>query len=390
MNNIEGRISIDISTKLSNNNRINIHSNRPTYLSNLFVGKSPKDVLEITPLIFSICGSAQSITALRAIENQQGTEINSLRESAQNIIILIESVKEHLLRILLDWPKLFQLEKPSAPLAFITQLVNKAKQALFKDGSAYQLDSKLDIDQQAIKNLITEIQQILERWVFNEPYKQWLERTDYQSLIQWSQRNQAISAQSVDRIIKNNWHHQCFSSCQLLPDFDPEELHKSFSASNSSSFIAEPMWQGEYFETGPLARQNNNHLLKMLNKDFKNGLLTRWVSRLVELAETPSQLNLLIQQLSYNPKTFSNESQPIGLAETETARGRLIHRVKIKNNKIEQYQILAPTEWNFHPKGLIYKSLQNINVKRKSEIEPLAHLLINAIDPCVGYKLRVH
>jgi Ni,Fe-hydrogenase I large subunit len=56
---------------------------------------------------------------------------------------------------------------------------------------------------------------------------------------------------------------------------------------------------------------------------------------------------------------------------------------------ISHYQIIAPTEWNFHPKGVVASSLQQLIVKDKSILRQQAALVINAIDPCVGFELLI-
>jgi Ni,Fe-hydrogenase I large subunit len=65
--------------------------------------------------------------------------------------------------------------------------------------------------------------------------------------------------------------------------------------------------------------------------------------------------------------------------------------VCISDDRIEQYQILAPTEWNFHPQGVVAQGL--VAIARGGvagrELERLARLYITAVDPCVDYQLSV-
>jgi len=79
----------------------------------------------------------------------------------------------------------------------------------------------------------------------------------------------------------------------------------------------------------------------------------------------------------------------VGFAEA--ARGLLVHRVAIINKRVEHYQILAPTEWNFHPQGVVAQGLTAIarSGVEGSELERLARLYITAVDPCVDYQLSV-
>ena len=52
-------------------------------------------------------------------------------------------------------------------------------------------------------------------------------------------------------------------------------------------------------------------------------------------------------------------------------------------------QILAPTEWNFHPDGAAAQALMRLPAQDPAFLRRLAAMLINAVDPCVGYDLRV-
>lgn len=119
--------------------------------------------------------------------------------------------------------------------------------------------------------------------------------------------------------------------------------------------------------------------------------MTRWLTRLVELARIPQQLTVMLDCINeQNFKKTTEKQMDVGMAEVETARGRLIHRVEIQQAVISKYQILAPTEWNFHPQGSLSGSLAGLRTKDKKELNQLAHLMINAIDPCVAYELRTH
>jgi coenzyme F420-reducing hydrogenase alpha subunit len=79
----------------------------------------------------------------------------------------------------------------------------------------------------------------------------------------------------------------------------------------------------------------------------------------------------------------------VGLAQVEAARGRLVHRVELEHDGVRRYRILAPTEWNFHPAGAAAQGLMHLPAEEPEVLRRLAALLINAVDPCVGYDLRV-
>ena len=79
----------------------------------------------------------------------------------------------------------------------------------------------------------------------------------------------------------------------------------------------------------------------------------------------------------------------LGLAQVEAARGRLVHGVVVEGDAVRDYAILAPTEWNFHPRGGLAGALAGLDADDEDALRGQAGLLIEAVDPCVGYELRV-
>ena len=121
---------------------------------------------------------------------------------------------------------------------------------------------------------------------------------------------------------------------------------------------------------------------------FGDGLLARWVARLAELAALPERLRAVLN--GHETPAPAPASPPgEGLAAVEAARGRLHHRVALDSGRIRDYQILAPTEWNFHPEGVAAQALADIRVEDDERRLSLARLLVNAIDPCVACTLEL-
>jgi Ni,Fe-hydrogenase I large subunit len=79
----------------------------------------------------------------------------------------------------------------------------------------------------------------------------------------------------------------------------------------------------------------------------------------------------------------------VAIAEVETARGRLIHYVRLDGDRVADLHVLAPTEWNFHPRGAAATGLERLSAATDEELQRKAALLIESIDPCVTYDLQV-
>ena len=391
MNAIEGQLNIQLYPDHKADARVQISSSRPVQACKVMIGKAPEQVLHLLPLMYNVCGVAQARTSLKAIQGRMGLQATPAEEAARDMLVLVENAREHLFRMLVDWPTLFNLPPEQDALPLLGRIIKEFKQALFLDAHAFALDSQLQPDSQLIHHLIDQLEATLHQTIYHQPTQQWLEIDDIDRLYEWSKGHNSTATHSLATICDHGWTSQGFSKLDPLPPLDSAELIQRFNDSSAEDFIALPEWKGQHYETTSLSRQMQQPLIQSLAQEFHNTLITRWVARLLELALIPTQLRGLIKDIeSSQPAESAQTHANIGLAQTEAARGRLIHRVEIDNGLISQYQILAPTEWNFHPQGLIAQSLTNLTTKDHKLLEQLARLMINAIDPCVGYQLKLH
>jgi Ni,Fe-hydrogenase I large subunit len=78
-----------------------------------------------------------------------------------------------------------------------------------------------------------------------------------------------------------------------------------------------------------------------------------------------------------------------GLAAVQTARGLLVHRVRIDRGRVVDYRIVAPTEWNFHPDGALASGLARLPGRSPRELELQARIAVQSLDPCVACRVEV-
>ncbi len=78
-----------------------------------------------------------------------------------------------------------------------------------------------------------------------------------------------------------------------------------------------------------------------------------------------------------------------GFAAVETSRGRLGHWTRLsRDGKIEDYAIVAPTEWNFHPAGPFVAAVLGARVSQATAAASISRLA-GLFDPCVLYRVEV-
>ena len=87
-----------------------------------------------------------------------------------------------------------------------------------------------------------------------------------------------------------------------------------------------------------------------------------------------------------------DESEGMGL--TEAPRGAVGHWIKIKDKKIERYQLVVPTTWNASPRdekgqpGPMEQALQNSTVKDVNNPFELVRV-VRSFDPCLACAIHI-
>lgn len=160
------------------------------------------------------------------------------------------------------------------------------------------------------------------------------------------------------------------------------------------SWCKAPRMDGQPVEVGALARQliNRHPLIVDLVARYGGNVQNRVIARLLEVALVIPQMEKWVDQIIPSD-TFIHHKDGFedgeGFGLVEAARGSLGHWIKIKNGKIENYQIIAPTTWNFSPRdaggvmGPLEKALAGAPV-REGETEPVAvQHIVRSFDPCM-------
>lgn len=166
------------------------------------------------------------------------------------------------------------------------------------------------------------------------------------------------------------------------------------SESDRYSWAKAPRYDGHPAECGPLAQLAvaGDPLMGDLAETIGSTLFTRVLARLARTAILLPALEGWLQELadgegeSFHNYDPVNEGEGFGLVEAP--RGALGHWVKIRDKKIQTYQIITPTAWNASPRdqkevrGPIEASLVNTTIENPDD--PFeAGLVIRSFDPCL-------
>lgn len=161
------------------------------------------------------------------------------------------------------------------------------------------------------------------------------------------------------------------------------------------SWCKAPRLDGQVVETGALARQlvAGHPLIRDLVARHGGSVTTRVLARLLEIARVLPVMESWVQRIRPgDPFCFNvtplEDASGIGLIEA--ARGSLGHWLEVRQGKLHNYQIIAPTTWNFSPRdavgtpGALEQALVGMAIKENNEGAPVAvQHVVRSFDPCM-------
>lgn len=392
---IEGQLHIKLDCSAGRIIAVQIRSGRPLAAAQVFVGKTPEQLLTLMPMLYTICGSGQAFAALQALRQALGQAPDPVADTARQILVDVETLREHCWRILLDWPGCAGFETDKRQMAPFMLLHKEFHAALFGRQPAFQLDSTVSLDETGIVRQIDDLEALIEQAVFQGRLKSWKALQDERQLLEWLNGNESATAQLLKPLYTRQWCDIGRNAIERLPKLKPDELKRRLPiGKRATAFMSTPDWRGRCYETTVLNRQQHHPLIADSLATYGNGLLTRLLARLNEVASMPAMLRKRLAQLM-EPSTAGSDqgdhSGPMGygLAQVQAARGLLIHRLQLNRGRILDYAIVAPTEWNFHPGGVVAAGLEQLPADNLTVLRKQAEFLINAVDPCVRYELFI-
>ncbi|MDH3494076.1 MAG: nickel-dependent hydrogenase large subunit, partial [Acidobacteriota bacterium] len=140
-------------------------------------------------------------------------------------------------------------------------------------------------------------------------------------------------------------------------------------------------------------------LFSTLGRTAARGLETRLIVRWLKEFYDELIGNLKTGEMStftrekWEPETWPAECEGVGLSEAP--RGALAHWIRIKDRKIENYQMVVPSTWNASPRdgkgqrSAYEESLIDTPVARENE--PLEIIrTIHSFDPCLACAVHLY
>lgn len=354
----------------------NLLNTRPDWVARLTQGKPTSTLPGLLASLFNLCGQAHRLCASLALE-AAGGKTESLTDTARSTL-QIETLREHLRRIGLDWPG--QLAKTPAACSRAQALALKDLQACPLSMGASPAGQTLDS---------SALEAWLGRQLLGMPTRQWLgqwEGNPHGFMSDW-----CASAPG--------WLPELMQGCKSVADLAmpgapalrmhacrEDLLALAGDLRSTPSFTRQPLWRGHCAETGPWTR---------LHQQAPERFDTPWLRLGAKLAELV-RLSLPDEAGRHGAHWLQAGSACLGgnegLAWIEMARGLLVHSVQLDGSgpgaRVLACRVVAPTEWNFHPQGAVAQVLETLPAGPAPQLEQRILALMAAFDPCVRFALR--
>lgn len=111
---LTGQLGIRLHWQEGKVTAVDIHSSRLRLSSHFFAGKPVETAPKLVGMLFSLCGTAQSVASARACAQALGQLPDPAAEQQRDRQVQVETLFEHLLRLSHEWHTALACEPPAA------------------------------------------------------------------------------------------------------------------------------------------------------------------------------------------------------------------------------------------------------------------------------------
>jgi len=339
----------------------NLRSSRPDWVGRITPGQPLEKLPGLLAAVFNQCGEAHRLCAQLAIEAARGEPTPVPAVARQRLHM--ETLREHLRRITLDWPR--RLAPGDRAEGFQQRAIADLRTAPVLPGAPLA----------AWMQGVEALEPWLARTWLGLPAAEWLAhwRRDPRGwMAHWSSGTPGWLPELLHACRAPAQAVRCAAPVLRVHERD-EDLRALAAQLERGEFPArEPVWRGACAETGPWTR-----LADLAEAELPD---TPWLRLGARLAEAVQLASTGAPRLAAGRLALGDHC---GLAWVEMARGLLMHQVCIDGERVAHCDVLAPTEWNFHPRGAVAQAIETLTATDNERIIAL----MTAYDPCVDFRI---
>jgi len=201
-------------------------------------------------------------------------------------------------------------------------------------------------------------------------------------------RIKKMDPEAIREDVSRSW----YAGADALQDPGREETMPDREKEEAYSWVKAPRYDGRAVEGGPLARL-------WIRGNYRRGIsaMDRYMARVLETEMVGRLMEDWLDELRpgepvFLPFKIPREAEGVGLSGA--MRGPLGHWLRIKNGRIERYQIITPSAWNMSPRdsggkpGPMEEALMGTPVADVDQPIELSRV-VKSFDPCSACSTHV-
>ena len=380
---IEGEAELDFTFNEGLIEDVKINFGFYRGIEEILRGKDARDALVITPRVCGICNHAHLITAVRAIEDGYAkagkpitlsSKASDIREFTLSCELIQNHIKWLYMTIFPQLEKYLNIqndENYAMKATYLSGTITKAL-AIFAGQwphSSYAVPGGVTcdpthLDVMQAQSLVEESIAFFEKVVVGIGLEEYLSIESLTCLDKiegdFGKLLQLMGSAGMSEIGNSHDRFIVFGECMfwesgksIVTKLSKVDVKYVKETAQKGTVAKAVMYKERLYETGPLARAmvNKTPIVKNLHRRYKDTLLTRVFARVHEIAQLLDYSKKLLNNLQLDEPscTLGLDEHLLdfeGIGVVEAARGSLIHKTSVKNGRIEQYEIITPTQWN--------------------------------------------
>lgn len=337
---------------------VRIDNARPS-AARVLIGRTVHEAIGLVPQLFALCRQAQGFAARAACAAAGAQGIAHPASLHETVAIAAESMREHLGRLLMDWPLLFGATPAREAYVGAYKTLNRAQ---WRPAEAHRCAV-------AVSGLMAR-------------------HFPAGSILPDADMARGPGRALIELIALGDDDGNALAASAPLQPRPAAAWAGRFDEIIAPGFSAAPHDQGDACETGVLVRHAEAPAVaQLLHRG--NLMAARLIARVLDVL---AGANTLRNPLQLRPTTLIDAAagpRGCGVATVETARGLLLHAVRLDGDRIADYAIVAPTEWNLHPRGALAREASGRHAPSAARALLALKALALSLDPCVDFEVSL-
>lgn len=367
----EGALLVTLVAPADRVEAVRLQSTRRTDFSRLLVGLPVDGALQLVPSLFSICAAAQAVAGLEACEGALGLTADAPNRALRRVLAALEGLENHAFQLFVEWPRL-QGQGPDAARFRSWRAATQAlRQALVgplrwavPGGVALGPPGPLPVGA-----LRAAVEGALPASAL----------ASLEAARAWTAAQPGVRAAAAAGALALG-----ATGAPLVPPAEPAWFQARLEG--EATFGAAPTLDGAPAESGAISLVAGEPVLEAALAAGGRTVEARLVARLLDVHRLLALVEALAPTATGGaPSGQARRATGAGAGVADTSRGRLAHAVAVEGGRVAAWRTVAPTEWSFHPQGVVVEALLGQPLGLALAAAPF---LVAALDPCVACRVE--